>query len=241
MNEPAAGPASSTDPQAAFTELSAIMLGAQPLGQTLERVAELSQLAIPGAGAVSVTLLDSGHPRSVAFTGHLAAALDERQYDSGFGPCMDAARTGTTVVIKDTATDQTYPVFAREAHRHGVTNTLSVGLPVAERTIGALNVYGMNGGEPFDQDAVATAVTFAHYAAVALANAALYSSTAQLAQQLQRALQSRAVIDQAKGVIMAQLRCSPDEAFTHLVTESQRQNRKLRDLAAEIIERTQQR
>jgi hypothetical protein len=50
-----------------------------------------------------------------------------------------------------------------------------------------------------------------------------------------------AVVDQAKGIIMAQLRCSPDEAFTHVVTQSQRQNRNLRDLAAEIIERTQRR
>jgi AmiR/NasT family two-component response regulator len=49
------------------------------------------------------------------------------------------------------------------------------------------------------------------------------------------------VVDQAKGIIMAQLRCSPDEAFTHVVTQSQRQNRNLRDLAAEIIERTQRR
>jgi GAF domain-containing protein len=154
---------------------------------------------------------------------------------------MDAARTGTTIVIKNTATDQTYPEFAREARRQGVTNTVSIGLPIAERTIGALSVYGMDGREPFDQDAIATARAFAHYAAVALANAALYSSTAELSQHLQLALQSRAVIDQAKGIIMAQLRCSPDEAFTHLVAQSQRQNRKLRDVAAEIVDHTQQR
>jgi len=61
---------------------------------------------------------------------------------------------------------------------------------------------------------------------VALANAALYSSTAELAQQLQQALQSRAVIDQAKGIIMAELRCNPDDAFTYLTTLSQDQNRR---------------
>jgi GAF domain-containing protein len=240
MNEQPADAAHETDPQTAFAELSAIMLGAQPLSKTLERVAELSTRAIPGAGGVSVTLLDGDQARSVAFTGGLAAGLDERQYETGFGPCMDAARTGTTIVIKDTASDQTYPEFAREARRHGVTNTVSIGLPVADRTIGALNVYGMDGGEPFDQEAIATAQTFAHYAAVALANAHLYTSTVELVQQLQQALQSRAVIDQAKGIIMAQRRCNPDEAFTHLVAQSQRQNRKLRDLATEIVDRTQQ-
>jgi GAF domain-containing protein len=230
----------STDPQSAFAELSGIVLGAQPLEQVLERVAELSQQAIPGAAAVSMTLLGGDRARSVAFAGDVAAGLDERQYDAGFGPCMDAARTGTTIVIADTASDETYPEFAREARRQGVTNTVSIGLPIADRTIGALNVYGTDAGAPFDQDAISTARTFAHYAAVALANASLYGSTAELAQQLQQALRSRAVIDQAKGIIMAQLRCSPDDAFRHLTSMSQGQNRKVRDVAAEIVHRTQQ-
>jgi len=230
-----------TDPQTAFAELSRIMLGAEPLGQVLERVAQLAQQAIPGVGAVSVTLLDGDQARSVAFTGDLAAALDERQYEAGFGPCMDAARTGATVAVPDTATEQTYANFAREARRHGVTNTVSIGLPIAERTIGALNVYGMEGDAegPFDQDAITIARTFGHYAAVALANAALYTSTAELVQQLQEALVSRAVIDQAKGILMAELRCTPDEAFTELARLSSRQERKLRDLAQEIVEQAQ--
>ena len=229
-----------TDPQTAFAELSAIILDAQPLGQVLERVAELAQQAVPGAGSVSVTLLDGDQARSVAFTGALAAGLDERQYEAGFGPCMDAARTGSTIYIPDTATDQTYPGFAREARRHGVTNTVSIGLPVAERIIGALNVYGMNeDGGPFDEDAVETARTFAHYAAVALANAALYASTAELVQQLQGALESRGVIDLAKGIVMAQLHCSPDEAFTYLVRQSQQKNRKVREISAEVVARAQ--
>jgi GAF domain-containing protein len=228
-----------TDPQTAFAELSAIVLGAQPLSQVLERVAELAQQAIPGAGAVSVTLLDGDQARSVAFSGELAAGLDERQYEAGFGPCMDAARTGTTVTIADTATDQIYPGFAREASRHGVSHTVSVGLPVAERTIGALNVYGVDAHGSFDQDAIATAQTFSHYAAVALANAALFSTTADLVQQLQHALQSRAVIDQAKGIIMSQRHCSPDQAFGHMVVLSNDQNRKLHDIAAEIVANVQ--
>jgi len=123
-----------------------------------------------------------------------------------------------------------------------VTNTVSIGLPVAERIIGALNVYGMEGDAegPFDEDAIAIATTFGHYAAVALANAPLYTSTAELVQQLQEALVSRAVIDQAKGIMTAQMRCTPDEAFGTLVGLASRQERKLRAVAKEIVEQTAQ-
>ena len=80
-----------------------------PQSQVFDRAAELSQQAIPGAAAVSVILLEGERARSAAFTSGAAARLGERQYEAGFGPCMDAARTGTKIVISDTATDQTYP------------------------------------------------------------------------------------------------------------------------------------
>jgi GAF domain-containing protein len=220
----------------AFLELSQIMLASTPLGEVLERVALLAKRTIPGVDEVSVTLMEDSKVRSVAFTGNLAILLDERQYDDGFGPCLDAAMTGDTIEIPDTATDQAYPGFAREACRAGVTHTVSVGLPVPQRTIGALNMYGMN-GQHFEPRALALARTFASYAAIALANAALYTTTADLARQMEQAMASRAVIEQAKGMIMAKRGCSADEAFALLRRASQRANRKLRDLAQEIVSR----
>ncbi|MFL6111524.1 MAG: GAF and ANTAR domain-containing protein, partial [Catenulispora sp.] len=187
------------DPRAAFAELSKIMLGEQPLSATLERVAEVAKQTIPGAADVSVTLLQDGQVASAAFTGPLFAQLDERQYEAGFGPCMDAATSGTTITIDDTADSPRYPDFARAAARHGVRHTMSIGLPVQRQTIGALNVYGTD-DTPFDEAKQELATAFASYAAVAVANAGVYASTATLAANLQRALQSRAVIDQAKGI-----------------------------------------
>jgi GAF domain-containing protein len=226
-----------SDPHNAFAELSGIVLGEQPLAQVLQRVAELAQHAIPGAGAVSVTLLESDQARSVAFTGDLAAALDERQYELGFGPCMDAARTGSTIFLDYTSNQEKYPDFVRQARRHGVVHSVSIGLPVAERIIGALNVYGMDQEDaPFDEDALAIARAFSHYAAVALANAALFSSTAELADHMQQALDSRAVIDQAKGIIMAKRGCNADEAFDHLVKLASTQHLKLRQVAEQLVQ-----
>jgi len=229
--EPSAVP---RDPRAAFAELSRIMLSAQPLSGTLTRIAEIAKDTIPGAAEVSVTLMQEGAVSSIAFSGGLAAALDERQYDAGFGPCMDAAVSGATIAIPDTATDEVYPDFAAVARRHGVTHTLSIGLPVPQRTVGALNIYGVD--PPFDEGARELATAFAGYAAVAVANAGVYASTAELARQLQRALESRAVIDQAKGILMARHGVSAEAAFNMLAERSQHANRKLRDLARELAD-----
>jgi GAF domain-containing protein len=226
------------DPRVAFAELSKIMLSEQQLSETLGRVAELAKQTITGAADVSVTLMEDSRVSSVAFTGALAAQLDERQYESGFGPCMDAALSGATVTIEDTAADPTYPDFGRAAARRGITHTMSIGLPVARQTIGALNIYGTTEGS-FDAATQELATAFASYAAVAVANAGVYASTATLAANLQRALQSRAVIDQAKGILMGRHRITADAAFDLLSAQSQTTNRKLREIAGDLVAEVQ--
>jgi GAF domain-containing protein len=226
------------DPRAAFAELSRIMLGEQPLSATLARVAELAKQTIPGAAEVSVTLMQDGDVESAAFTGPLAAQLDERQYEAGFGPCMEAAISGATIPIDDTPDSSTYPDFGRLARRQGITHTMSVGLPVQRQTIGALNIYGTGDGS-FDEQTQELATTFAGYAAVAVANAGLYASTAQLAAHLQRALDSRAVIDQAKGILMGRHGMSAEAAFDLMSKQSQVTNRRVRDLARDLVDEVQ--
>jgi GAF domain-containing protein len=227
-----------SDPRVAFAELSKIMLGAQPLSATLMRVAELAKQTIPGAAEVSVTLMEGGAVSSVSFTGALAVQLDERQYTAGFGPCMDAALSGETVAIPDTSDSDAYPDWAPAAARQGITHTMSIGLPVEQRTIGALNVYGA-GDTPFDQATEELATAFASYAAVAVANAGVYASTATLAGNLQKALDSRAVIDQAKGILIGRHHFSAEAAFDELVQKSNHSNRRLREIAQDIVDEAQ--
>jgi GAF domain-containing protein len=214
------------------------MLGEQPLAASLARVAELAKRTIPGAAEVSVTLMQDGDVESVAFTGPLVSQLDERQYQAGFGPCMDAAVSGGIIAIDDTANSSAYPDFGRLARRQGITHTMSVGLPVQRQTIGALNIYGTDDGA-FDEQTQELATAFAGYAAVAVANAGLYATTAQLAAHLQRALEARAVIDQAKGVLMSRHGISADAAFDLLSKQSQVMNRKVRDIAQDLVEDVQ--
>src|SRR5215218_1274627 len=101
------------DPREALRELSLGLLDEASLGSFLERVASVATRSVPGADQVSVTLMktDGSQPRSVAFTGDLAVTLDERQYEAGYGPCLNAAETGMTVAIPDTANTEVYPDF----------------------------------------------------------------------------------------------------------------------------------
>jgi AmiR/NasT family two-component response regulator len=108
-------------------------------------------------------------------------------------------------------------------------------VPVQETVHGALNLYATE-AQAFDGEARDLARAFASYAAVGMANAHLYSSARQQAENLDRAMQSRAVIEQAKGIVMAQRHCSAAEAFGILTAASQRSNRKLRDIAAAIVD-----
>ncbi|CAA9211861.1 MAG: hypothetical protein AVDCRST_MAG41-25 [uncultured Corynebacteriales bacterium] len=220
--------------QQALLRLGRLDLAGLPLGEVLAQVAALAKASIPGADEVSVTLLDGDHARSVAFTGALAIELDERQYDRGFGPCMDAAVSGATITIPDTAADESYADFSAVAARAGIRSSLSVGMPVPPRVVGGLNLYAA-APAAFDQGSVALARAFADYSAVALLNAALISSSTALAAQLQQAMASRATIEQAKGIIMGRLHCDPDTAFAHLVRRSQHSNIKLTRIAADVV------
>jgi len=227
-----------TDPASAFAEFGRIKLGETDLPGVLTRVAALAQDTLPGADQVSITVVRDGHPYTAAYTGEIALRLDERQYERDAGPCLQAAAGKTTISVPDTAADTRWDGWAAKAAAAGVGSVLSVGLPIVERVTGAVNIYGLR-PRAFDDDTIELAQRFAGYATIALANAHLHDSTTSLAQHLQAAMESRAVIEQAKGIIMGERRCSADEAFAILTRISQDSNRKLRDVAAALVARVE--
>ncbi|MFC6022861.1 ANTAR domain-containing protein [Plantactinospora solaniradicis] len=229
----------SLDTTEAFAELGRIKLGDTNLAGVLDRIAELAKRSIPGAEEVSVTLIRGDDAYTAAFTGQLALRLDESQYQKGHGPCLDAAQSGATMSVPDMSSETRWPDWAARARTEGALSSMSIGLPIQEAVVGALNVYGAK-PDAFDDDDVLQAQTFAGYAAVALANAHLYDTTATLAQQMQAAMESRAVIEQAKGIIMGERRCTADEAFAILAKVSQDSNRKVREVATALVDRAKQ-
>jgi GAF domain-containing protein len=222
------------DPTAAFAELRRIKLGETTLDQVLARVVELAKRTLPGAAEVSVTLVRGDEAHTAAHTGPLALNLDEAQYETGQGPALDAADSAATYSVPDLADEARWPGWVARAVEAGARSSLSVGLLVQQKVTGALNVYSAD-AKAFDDKAVRLAQTFAGYAAVALANAHLYDVTATLAEQLHAAVESRVVIEQAKGILMGQRGCTADEAFALLREFSLESKRKLRDVAVALV------
>jgi GAF domain-containing protein len=225
-------------PQEAFLELSRLSLDELALGQVLLRVAELARATVPGADEASVTLIEGRRPRSAASTGPLASALDERQYARGFGPCMDAALSGEIVHLSDLEDDERYPDFARAAGRAGVRASLSVGMPVPQRTVGSLNLYSLTPGA-FSLESLELARAYADYAAVAAVHAALRDSEGVLAHRLEQAIAARAVVEQAKGVLIGRLGCTAEQAFALLAHRARSTGRPLADVAALVVAEAQ--
>jgi GAF domain-containing protein len=222
------------DPSIALAELGRINLAENDLHGVLDRVAQLTRRTFPGADEVSVTLVRGNAAETAAHTGPLALVLDEWQYYQASGPCLEAATKHGTVLAPSLPEEQRWPGWAEHAVAAGARSSLSIGLPIEDQLDAALNLYSRR-GHAFDEEAVTLAETFAGYAAIALANATLYGVTAKLARQLETAMASRAVIEQAKGIIMGRRRCTAEEAFAILTKTSQDSNRKLRDVAAALV------
>jgi GAF domain-containing protein len=226
-----------TEPADAFGQLGRIKLGETDLNGVFQQIADLAKRIIPGASEVSVTLVQDQDAHTPACTGDLALAVDELQYQLGYGPCLDAATSTSTQHVADMTSESRWPAWTARAREAGAHSSLSIGLHLQETVTGALNIYATE-PDAFDEEAIAVAQTFAGYAAVAMANAYLYSAQTTLAQHMETAMRSRAVIEQAKGIIMGDRRCTAAEAFTILSRLSQDTNRKLRDVAAAVVERS---
>lgn len=222
-------------PQDAFRELAGVTLADHSVVTVMERIASVTKRTVPGADEVSVTLVDRGEATSVAYTGRLAIDLDERQYERGHGPCLDSILGGEPVRIDSMSTEQRWRDWTAEAAEQGAGSSLSIPVPVQRDVSAALNVYSVK-EHAFDDASVELALTFAAYAGVALANMHLYQAQGAVAQQLQEAMESRAVIEQAKGMVMRDRGCNAEDAHDVLVRLSQTTDRELRDVAQSLVD-----
>jgi GAF domain-containing protein len=220
----------------ALDRLGRLSLRELSMDGLLQTVADLSKSVMPGNPETSVLLLVKDSPTTVVHTGDLALDLDETQYDRGHGPCLHAARSGEVTEIADTRTETRWPDYAQRAAERGNLSSLSIPLAIDEdaQVTGALNIYAREPGA-FDEETRAAGVRFGPYAAVAAGNLYAYRSARDMADNLQKALESRAVIDQAKGILMERHRLTPDQAFQLLAQASMQANRKVRDVADHLV------
>jgi GAF domain-containing protein len=217
----------------ALLALSQVSVADAQLEDLLRGVTDLASAQLGGCDMAGVTLVGAEGPTTAVFTDPAAPEIDAAQYRTGHGPCMDAFREGTILRIDDTEHEERWPEFTASAREHGVRSTLSLPLSTREQIVGALNLYSYQ-VETFNDNEQVVAV-FVAQAAATLANAQAYWAVRTLSDQLQDALVSRAVIEQAKGIVMRERACDADEAFALLARESQNSNRKVRDLAAAMV------
>ncbi|MCU1689983.1 MAG: hypothetical protein JWN20_1911 [Jatrophihabitantaceae bacterium] len=218
----------------AYFRLGTMVLVDRTLPDVLNEVAVAAAQLIAGATAVSVTLVEGDEGRTAAHVGELALVLDERQYEQGRGPCLDASRSGTELHLRDMANETRWPDYTPGAVAAGAACSVSIPLPVQGRVVGALNIYG-SARNAFTEEAMGIARAVASFAAAAVVNATVIEASQATAMQMQEAMASRAVIEQAKGLLMGQRRCTADDAFELLRRLSQDTNRKLRDVAEAVV------
>jgi len=215
-------------------ELAGIVLTGRRLSEVLTDIAAIARRALPGSEATSITLIRGERPFTAAHDGQMALAADELQYQRGYGPCMDAGRSGQIFLIDDMSTEDRWPDYARHAVEQGVASSLSVPLPFQAATIGALNNYATH-PHAFSDDDLVMAEEVASWVALAVGNASGAASAAEDAANMRAAMASRGIIEQAKGILMERLTVTADEAFTILSKASQHTGTKLRDVADELV------
>jgi GAF domain-containing protein len=218
----------------AVSALTQYFIGNQTLGTSLHEVAQLTLRALPQTDHVGITLLVDGKLKTSVFTHPEVPEIDQAQYRTGQGPCLDAYREGRPYIIDSTLEPGRWQEFRDSAARHGVLSTMSLPLVTHEGPIGALNLYAET-ERSYTADDESIAELFASPAAFLLANAQAYWDARTLSENLEQAMQSRATIEQAKGIIMNSMGCGPEQAIRVLIKQSQEQNIKLRELAAELV------
>jgi GAF domain-containing protein len=216
-------------------ELSRVVLVDRGLDEVLDEVTGIARRGIPGAESTSITLVRGDRAFTAAHEGEMALMADELQYQEGSGPCLDAGRGGVVLRIDDMRTETRWPTYVARVVEHGVRSSLSIPLPFQDASIGALNNYSSEPAAFATPASLEAALEVAEVVAIAVANATAHAELGEQARHMRAAMESRAVIEQAKGVLMAQRHIDAEQAFEVLRDASQRYNRKLRDIAAGIV------
>jgi GAF domain-containing protein len=232
---PNEGPRSSADELSASLEtLSRLATRHLNLEEMLTRVADLAVRAIPSAEGAGLTLLEEDRRDTIVCTHPFVREVDTIQYDLGQGPCISAAAEARTIISGSLGGDPRWTRFGAQVARLGVHSVLSLPLETPDGVVGAMNVYARR-KHAFDDEAVSIGEMFAAPAAIAVQNAQVLAQTKRLVAQLQHALNHRAVIERAVGILMSRTGVSHDEALNRLRQLSQQEHGRLPDVAEKIV------
>ena len=212
----------------AFAEIARALLAEGDVQDTLQKICDLAVETIDGCDHAGISFLKGRRVETPAASDDVPRKVDVIQYEVGQGPCLDAIREHEVFETGDLGREDRWPDFASRAQREtGLTSMLCFRLFIEGDTLGALNLHS-KAADAFGEESRTVGLVFAAHAAVAL-------STAMHDEQMEEALQSRDLIGQAKGILMAREGITADKAFDMLRRASQRLNVKLRDVAYGVV------
>jgi transcriptional regulator with GAF, ATPase, and Fis domain len=223
-----------SDLTADFSDMARILFSAGNVTDTLNRVVELATATIEGCDYAGLFLVEHDVVTTPIHTDPTVDDLHGLQHRTGEGPCLDAIAHGIFFYADDIGTDPRWPQFGPEVSEIGIRSALALPL-AADSTLGALNLYARYPAA-FGVVDRAKAVILASLASLAISVARSHEDEERRAENLQAALGTREVIGQAQGILMERERISAAQAFDVLRRASQHLNRKLRDVAQDLVD-----
>lgn len=224
---------------AVLDEMQDLILSTSDIQDFLNELSVLSARSVSVNGEdilCGITLLRRRRAATVAYNSETARAMDELQYAFKEGPCLTAAREQRTVVVEDFRSDDRWPEYSEAVSQHGLRSILSAPFTIGMDAQAAMNLYSYRKGSFGDME-VGFAESYAQQASKGLQLALRMAHYSEEADNRSRAMESRTDIDVAVGIVMAQNRCSQQEAFEILQRASSTRNVKLRVIASEIVQR----
>jgi len=217
-----------------FTETARILFSAGTVTNTLAQVVELAIATIEGCDFAGFFLLENEAVTSPIHSDPIVDEVDALQHENREGPGLDAIALRLLFYADDLAQDPRWPRFGPQANAAGIRSVLALPLS-ASGTLGALNLYARYPAA-FGVVDRAKGVILAALAGLALSAAHSHEDEERRAENLTTALATREVIGQAQGILMERERIASDEAFDILRRASQHLNRKLRDVAQDLVD-----
>ena len=200
------------------------------LRELMERLRDV--LGLDGAG---VALSQNGRLEFTTAIPERLAKLEKTQIEHQSGPCMDAFRFGQVVAVTDLENQRDrWPKYCDVAGRLGVVSVAGIPMRLSGNAFGALNLYGA-GSRAWPDDDLAAAMVMADMATNYLVNASNLRQQEQLNEQLQHALDSKAIIEQAKGIVANEHDSTIDQAFSRIRTHARNHHVSIRSVAEAIV------
>lgn len=218
-----------------IAEVAELLEAEEIQDEALRRLTGLGAELVPGGTAAAVTVAMANGGLTFAASDPRLDELHDLQFRAGQGPVVEVLRHNEPRRVDDTAAETRWPAFCRAAAGASFGSCLALPLRTDRQPAGAVVLYGPGPGV-FRGAAHDVALLFAAQGGTAVRNATLYGTCRRMADRLHAGLESRAVIEQAKGMLHAELGISPDQAFRLLSRHSQHSNQRVRTIAADLIQ-----